>query len=407
MRRLLCFLLFLSCLAVGGWITHKGRYRDAFRAVCDLTAERFYKPDHKLRSWLRTCRKRADHVSWFTNETHLLRDIQDLLNELQVSHLQVYDPHEDRRLWKGESIDTGIRSRYVEDSLVVYRVEKQSAAESAGVRKGDEILKISGAEQVTPWGAMRRTGQFLLKRYHPDSSPTEIPVEIQAKTLRVDASPRLEKLDGRTALLEIDSFRAEFFEPSEWRKLIAPLNSFEHVIVDVRENTGGSFVAMLRALSTFHCGGKRMGSLVQPRKSLPVKESFDDNASDAHQIEELSRYRSLGLVTFDDYGCFQGRTTVLVGPETSSVAEIFAHSFYQRPKSRVWGQPTAGDVILAVWYELPMLGPGYSFSIPEAVYLTNDREELEGRGVTPQKELYHELTSSLAGKDSWIEAARK
>ena len=36
------------------------------------------------------------------------------------------------------------------------------------------------------------------------------------------------------------------------------------LIVDVRENAGGNFVAMLRALSTLQCGGRTIGTLEQP-----------------------------------------------------------------------------------------------------------------------------------------------
>lgn len=54
-----------------------------------------------------------------------------------------------------------------------------------------------------------------------------------------------------------------------------------------------------------------------------------------------------------------------------------------------------------------MLGPGFSASIPEAIYLTAGNEELEARGVNPQRQLHHEIEASLLGKDSWIEEALK
>lgn len=387
-------------MGVGVLLNHASRFRDVYRSVCDLTEEHFYKADDRLEKWVRICRQNAARVPLRTNETALLRSIQDHMNELQVSHFQVYDPNEDKRLWKGESIDTGIRSRYVEDLLIVYRVEKGSAGEEAGVKAGDEIVSISGTEQVTPWGAMRRTGQFLLKR-----RAKEMPVEIKARTLVVDSAPRLEPLRGGAALLTLDSFRSEYFSPAKWKKFAQELMPYRHVIVDLRENAGGSFVAMLRALSTFHCGGQLIGTILQPRKTLPAKDSFDDDASDLHQIEELQKYRSLGLRTFDGYGCYKGRVTVLIGPDTSSTAEIFSESFLRLPRARVWGLPTAGDVILAVWYDLPLLGPGYSASIPEAIYLTTGKQELEAQGVRPQRELQYEIEQSLLGKDSWVEEA--
>lgn len=402
MRRLLFFLLFISSVVAGLKLINASRYRDVYRSVCDLAENNFYKADDRFVQWVLECRRKASKISSRMNSAELLAAIQDHMNELQVSHFQVYDPGEDKRLWQGESVDTGIRSRYIEDSLVVYKVEEKSAAAQAGILVGDEILAISGTEQVTPWGAMRRTGAFKLRRLGK-----ELSAEVKARDLRVDSAPRLRALDKTTALLELDSFRSEFFERKNWRAMAERLMPYNHVIIDIRENAGGNFVAMLRALSTFHCGGKDVGTILQPRKALPVKHSYDDEPSDLHQIQELEKYRELHLRTFDGYGCFRGRVTVLIGPNTSSVSEIFAHSFLSKPGSRVWGQPSAGDVILAVWYDLPGLGRGFSVSIPEAVYMTPQRVELENAGVYPQRELHYDLKLALRGKDSWIEAARK
>ncbi len=46
-------------------------------------------------------------------------------------------------------------------------------------------------------------------------------------------------------------------------------------------------------------------------------------------------------------------------------------------------------------------------SIPEAIYLTRLKKDLEAKGVYPQRELQYEIEQSLLGKDSWIEEARR
>jgi carboxyl-terminal processing protease len=232
-------------------------------------------------------------------------------------------------------------------------------------------------------------------------------IVIKSRSLMPDSSPRVEALDRRTALLTIPSFRSEYFVADKWMEIARQLPRFDHVIIDVRENAGGNFVAMLRALSTFMCGQRSVGQVVQPRKNLPDKKFLIDDLSDAKQIQELENYRNIDLRTYEGYGCYRGRVTVLISSETSSVSEIFAAAFLTRPHSRVWGQPSAGDVLLAVWYDLPLLGSGYSFSIPEAEYVTPDKVQLEGRGVMPQNELHFDLKISRSGKDEWVEEARK
>lgn len=402
MRRLLFFLLFVIPLGFGCLLSQAGRYRDAFRSVCDLTEDNFYKADSKLEAWVKRCRVNAARVSLWAGERSALRMIQDQMNELQVSHFNVYDPGEDKKLWTGESIDTGIRSRYVEEALVIYKVHPGSAADDVDVRVGDEILAMQGTDQVTPWGASNRAGLFRLRR-----KGRTFDVDIEPRTLQIDMKPSVRALDKKSAVLEIPSFRSDFFENDAWLKLVREFSKYPHVIVDIRENSGGNFVAMLRALSSFMCEGYNAGRVIQPRKKLPDLASIGNDMRDSSQIDELDKYRSIGLVTFAGYGCYRGKVTVLISADSASVSEIFAYNFLHRPNSRVWGQPTAGDVILAVWYDLAKMGKGYSVSIPEAVYHTPQNKELENAGVSPQKELYYELEESLKGIDGWIEAARR
>lgn len=402
MRRFLYFSIFIASLAGGIAIHEASRNREIFRMVCDLTEMHFYKDGPEIQKWMSECRRKAAFASWKLGRTQLIEQIQDHMNLLNVSHFLIYTPAEDRKLWQGQAVDTGIRARFVEDRLIVYKIIAGSAAEAAGVRPGDELVEIVGVSQVTPWGAQNRSGGFNFRRGEDIYN-----VEIIATELVITDHPRAVRLDSRTVLLDIPSFRSEFFDKESWMKLVGQFDAVDHVIIDLRENAGGNFVAMLRALSTFTCGPQSVGTLVQPRKGGDDKEAFDDNTGDLYQIAELEKYRSLGLYTFAGYGCFRGKVTVLIGPDTSSVSEIFANAFFMRERSRVWGQPTAGDVVLAVWYDLPVLGPGFSMSIPEAVFLTPEQEELENRGVAPQKEIYYDLKHALAGKDSFIEAARR
>lgn len=402
MRRFLYFSIFLASLAGGIAIHEASRSREIFRLVCDLTEMHFYKDGPEIQKWMSECRRKAAFASWRLSRTQLIEQIQDHMNILGVSHFLIYTPAEDRKLWQGQAVDTGIRARFVEDHLIVYKVIAGSAAAEAGVRPGDELIEIVGVSQVTPWGAQNRSGGFNFRRGEDIYN-----VEIIATELTITDQPRVTRLDSRTVLLDIPSFRSEFFDKESWMKVVGQFDAVDHVIIDLRENAGGNFVAMLRALSTFTCGPQSVGTLVQPRKGGDDKEAFDDNTGDLYQIAELEKYRSLGLYTFAGYGCFRSKVTVLIGPDTSSVSEIFANAFFMRERSRVWGQPTAGDVVLAVWYDLPVLGPGYSMSIPEAVFLTPEQEELENRGVAPQREIYYDLKHALAGKDSFIEAARR
>ncbi len=399
-RRFLFFSLFVASLSLGIFINRVSRLREVYRSICDLSEEHFYRDDDHLEDWLSKCHRHAAQFPLTGSVELFMDDVQQLMGELKVSHFSIYSPVQEGRLWRSESLDTGLRARFIEDHLVVFQVIKASAADRAGFRSGDDIVHVPGIDQLTPWGAEHRSGEYQLRR----GNKTLI-LTVVAEPLVIDESPQLTALNVRTARLEIPSFRSEFFAQKSWREMAERLLPFQHLIVDLRDNVGGNFAAMLRALSVLQCSGHLAGILVQPRFPTRAQADLDDNTSDEYQIGELNHYRKLHLRTFKGYPCFRGRVTVLTDAYTSSVSEIFTSSLLHRPGARVWGQHTAGDVVLAVFYDLPGLGAGYSFSIPEAVFYTPDGHQLEGQGVWPQRELYYDLNQALHGVDNWVRAA--
>lgn len=331
-----------------------------------------------------------------------MNELQWLLDEFEVSHLMIYDPVEDRRLWKGESVDTGLRTLSIDERFVVWKVLNKSVAQALGVLPGDEVLSVAGAKPHSNWQLQTVAGDYLLQR-----GDKKIHVALDPKPLVIDRSPELRGLSEGVGLLEISSFRAEYFGEKPWQEVLAGLNQFKKVVVDLRDNSGGNLVAMLRGLSPFICTEEKVGLLSQPRRSQPIGPAPPDNLDEMAQIAFLEKYQEVPLKTFPTYGCFRGPVVVLVDGATASVSEIFAHAMMSRPLTRVLGRPTAGDVVLATWYNLPLLGPGYSLSIPEALYLTVNGESLEGGGVWPHAELNYVLAELLAGKDSWLLRARE
>lgn len=403
MRRLFAFLLFLLFVFLGQRVVERSRLSDGVRSICDLVDQHFYKVDSELFAWLKDCRSLASEVRPWHSQEAVVERVQWLMDGLRVSHFQIFTPSEDKKIWRGEAVDTGVRARWVEDRLVVFKVLRSSGAEKAGLRAGDDILRIDGSDRISPWRAQNVGGEFIFKR-----AEQVLTAVVVATPLQVDEGPQLKKLNARTGLLTISSFRAEYFRGEDWLDIVEGFREYDALVIDVRDNAGGNFVAMLRALSTFFCEPQEVGTLVQPRKAGQEPHEFNDETSDEYQISELDRYRAIRLKTFRRYGCFQKSLTVLVNADTASVSEIFAEALRTRERTRVWGLPTAGDVVLAVWYDLPLLGRGFSISIPEAVYLNPEGEELEGKGIWPEKELYYNLDEALAGQDNWLrEAAEK
>jgi C-terminal processing protease CtpA/Prc len=397
MRLILSVFVFVVVTFFAVAVPRAGVHRSVQRQICALVTEKFYRNDQQLSDWSTACSRRVDEISWWWSRARFMREVQWLLDEFEVSHLMVYNPVEDRRLWRGEAVDTGIRSLSIDDRFVVWRVLDKSAAKSVGILAGDEVLEINHEKPRSNWRIQTAGGDFLLQR-----GDRKIHMLIDPKPLVVDRKPNLIEVAKGVAVLEISSFRSEYFLAESWRELTKDLAKYGKIIVDLRDNSGGNLIAMLRALSPFICTEEQVGLLSHPRKGLPKGPPPADTLDEMVQLQLLEQYREIPLKTFSTYGCFNGPAVVLVDNGTSSVSEIFAHAMMSRPRTKVIGRPTAGDVVLATWYSLTMLGPGYSLSIPEALYLTTSGESLEGSGVWPHRELDYELADALAGKDSWI-----
>jgi len=93
-----------------------------------------------LKRWLRECHARAAQLPVRTSVDQLLSDIQALMSEMPISHFQVYIPSK-KSMWKGEGVDSGVRSRFVEDELIIYRVLEGSGGFAAGLRPGEQYFK--------------------------------------------------------------------------------------------------------------------------------------------------------------------------------------------------------------------------------------------------------------------------
>lgn len=399
-KKLLVIFGLLSVFALGASLVLRSVYRETFTYVCALVEEKYFLRSESLLRWGEQCRQAANNLSALQSRSSLLKDIQQQLNQLYVSHLNVYTPVEDERMWKGQSTDTGIRARQVEQQFVVFDVLPESPAERAGIKVGDSIAAINDESIRSLWQIQTSRGHFVAIR-----QGERVEFDVEPQRLKIDFQPYLERLSDRVGYLRITSFRSEYFAAAEWEALAEQMQSYPSLIIDVRDNPGGNFVAMLRALSVFFCGRQEVGALSQPRKSLPASDGFENRTDDQYQISQLEKYGHIPLVTFPSAKCWQGRGAILVNNETSSVAEIFAESLSHVKNMTTVGSVTRGDVVLAIWYELLQLGPGYSLSIPEAVYTTADGEMLEGRGVWPEIEVDYKLADALKGQDTYISVA--
>lgn len=374
-------------------------FKNPYPVVCDLVAKRIYLEGDLIRNWKKTCAQRSRLVTFSSPKSLIIKDLNNVLSLLGVSHLEVYDSQAVKRIWTGENLETGIEAEFVDSELVIFKVHPHSPAAIAGIKKGD-IIKSINAEQPNPWEARSISGEYIIKRLQE-----ELTVDLKVAIVSRDEGLRLQEVRKGVAHLEIPSFRSDFYSAEKMLNLGQKLLGIDQLVIDLRGNIGGNFVAGLRLLSLFICSPEEVGRLVRPRTVSKVNIEMPNELEDEKQISILNESSNVILKTFQNQDCYKGKMSVLVDGGTASVAEMVAQSLKEFRKAVIMGSPSRGQLLVGVWYPIPELGPGVEISIPEAVYLTRKDYLIEGVGVEVEKILYYNIVEMQSGIDSWVKNA--
>lgn len=393
------FLIF--CSFVSFEFVVRETFVNPYPIVCNLVADKIYLKDHQISNWKRICLRRAKLVTPFSSKKNLIQDINNVFELLKVSHLEIYDSSQVKNIWTGESIDTGLVGDFVDGEFVVFRVQAGSPAEKLGIKKGD-IIEAINSENPSSWAAANEGGRYKVRR-----GLVTFLFQINKTTFKRDDSPFVEPLSRSIKLVTVPSFRADFFTSEKLEKLYQSFKDSNSLIVDLRGNAGGNFVAGLRFLSLFMCEEKNIGKLVKPRSQMSSKVVLTDDLDDEHQVDILENNAEIILKTYSRKSCFRGPVKVLIDGKTTSVAEMVAQAFKEIKASYIGGAPSRGQLLVGVWYPVSEVSPGVQISIPEAYYESQGGQTIEGQGVSVDRILYYNLPEMQRGLDSWVEAVAK
>lgn len=384
----------LSFFGVSRMVTH-----NPYPEICHFVVERIYIEPEKLKNWLALCQSRKKLVKPWSSKDLVLRDVNNILDLLKVSHLNLLAPHDVNKYWRGQVYETGVETTFIEGSLVVTQVHPGSPAEDIGFKVFDIIDSIAG-EAPSEESALTSPGMWKVRR---GAKTFDVPVRVG--DFQKNESLRVESPSDGITVIRVPSFRASFFARQRWVKEIKKAESAKNLILDLRGNVGGNFFAGVSLLSSFICEEKIVGSLVRPRfAKLPIAD-LPATLDDSLQVAELKKSSRLNLKTSPQFAgkvCLPKPRAILVDANTSSVAEMVALVLQESLQVPVMGSPTAGRLLVGLWYDWSELGEGVELSVPEALFVSSKNAEIEGRGVRPDRELFYRLKDVQSGKDSWL-----
>jgi C-terminal processing protease CtpA/Prc len=152
------------------------------------------------------------------------------------------------------------------------------------------------------------------------------------------------------------------------------------LILDLRRNSGGRQLHMTRVLGRLLGGGVAVGETRAPDSSLPVES-----------------------IKFGDEH-YEGPVVVLIGPSTTSAAEITAAAMQDLKRGVVIGRTTNGSVLSSRKFDLP---DGGVMMIPTSDYVRPENRRIEGVGVQPDIWILPTLDDVRSGRDPAIERAMR
>ncbi len=376
--------------------------RQKFAEAARMLRDRFYHPTLKDLDWARLSERYGELAARTRSAAEFNRVLQLLFGELDGSHTGA---------WGGDSFSApspgngylGIDAEPTEGGWRVLRVLPDGPADRAHSRlePGDVIAAVGDERLAEPGAFAHRdlhaalagtAGQEVLLELAPEdgeengrwvliqpvSGGADLNLRYEAEVLARRAE--VERLsEGRLGYLHIRGMNMPSVRDFE-RDLFAAASGREGLVIDVRDNGGGSTTDIL------------LSSLTAPVHAYTVPRGAD---ADAVPRDTYPRDRRL------IYG-YSRPINVLINANSFSNAEIFAHAIRTIGRGRTVGEATYGGVISTGAHRLI---DGTTVRIPFRGWYLPDGTDMENNGTPADVPVALTPQDELDGRDPQLEAA--
>lgn len=272
----------------------------------------------------------------------------------------------------GEFCGIGVTIMEFDDGLLVTEVHKGSAAENAGIKKGDYIISADGTD-------IRDMDLETARGYIVGLAGTSVNIGIMrnGKVMNFDMirsvvttiSGFYQILEGNIGFIQLSSF--DEHSPEFMAEALENLKDCKNIILDLRYNPGGSLDA-LQAIASF----------MLPKG--PIMHLEFKNPED-------------NIAIMNEEGSTKHKFVVLVNEYTASAAEAFSAAVQDYGVGVVVGEQTTGKGTMQNVSGV-FLGGGYKLTVAE--YLSPKKRKINEIGVTPDFEAW---PKKVVYSDSYFE----
>jgi C-terminal processing protease CtpA/Prc len=379
---LLCSLV-STCFAGGPDVKfERDRMKNILHVVSGDVEKNFYDDSMRGTDWKAQVKAAEAKIDQAQSDGEMITAIFVLVNQLNDSHTMFMPPSRvNKPLF-------GFNAKPFGDNVMIYEITKKSAAEKAGLKRGDRILSVNG------FSAKRADFSLMMLYFHvlrpvaglhlEYTRGNELPktMDLQAKmkegTLLVDLTDssniwnmireyendekpfHYNMHDGGIGYLQLPDFESD---EGFLHGLVSKVKDAKAIIIDLRGNPGGAVDNLTEFAGYFSDSPDVMAHVKRRKKDEDLK----------------IKPRGPSIT---------GPMYILVDSESASAAEMFARHFQRTGHAVVIGDKTSGRVNAARFFPEQI---GQDTVVPFGVEVAvgqvtfPDGKQLEGTGVTPDK----------------------
>jgi carboxyl-terminal processing protease len=388
-------------------------YLSVFETVWQTVNDTYFDPTFGGLDWREVRERYQPSVVAASNDQEFYRLLNEMLFELDVSHVGVVPPGDRQQIDPVLAAEgsIGVDVRRVDGDAVITSVEPGSPGAQVGLRPGFVIQSIDGStiEQISAETQLipplhdrnqrKRITSAILEQlygtpettvsvvYRDENGETHTKNIVRAgragRVVLDDALPPFFiEFEARRLQSDIGYIRFNAFLPpvdQKFQEAIESMRDTAGLIIDLRGNHGGIF--SVRKALVEHLVGERTLFWKYERRG-GTREVYVEPAE---------------IV----YG---GPVAVLIDVLSISSAEEFSGGLQAIGRATIVGERSPGVVVVG---GVTQLSNGATFMYPLERTLTADGSVLEGNGVTPDIAVAHDRSALLRGVDAQLEAALK
>ena len=354
-----------------------------------LVNEGFYDPEiFQEVQWKKIRQKTLQKQIETSEEAYLA--IEEMLKPLEDPYTRVLRP-KDYELLKSSNLGSEINGvglqlgkEESDGKIKVISTLAGSPAEDAGIISGDFIESVDG-ELATDLGLANTAAKLrgekgskvLVEISSNDDEIKEFDLERRSVDLRPVRTKRLRDSSHTIGYLRITQFSESVPQKIEEALQVLKEREVEGIILDLRNNSGGLVSSGIAVADSF----LKESLVVETKNREGIKDSI---------ISQKNTF-------------FDGPMVTLVNQGTASASEILAGALQDNQRSDLLGKQTYGKGLIQ---SLKSLSEDSGIAITVASYLTPNGNNIQGRGIMPDKILdFPEAKDFGSPEDKWVKDA--